>query len=705
MKRLTTIIQKTQGMTLGELTAETVLRARRKAATAYRRSLDHPQKTYVTDGELARALKNASVKTVAQRIRQGGGILLTQGFVNLASTAACLKHHFPSAVETTVNDAEAILKHEIKIFARRFPFGETIDWHADIETGVRWPLAHYSEMPLALGKLSDVRAVWELNRLQHFTTLARAYVLSGDERYSETFLQQLTSWCEANPPRFGVNWTVAMEVAIRAVNIIAAMQMCRASKAMTDEFVELILKTLLAHGRFIRANLEFSHRISSNHYLSDLIGLLVIGIAIPEFKESRAWVKFSSKELLKEMQHQVLADGVSFEASIAYHRLATEIFTLFFTLSQAADLELTEAFIERLEKMYEFVRAYLKPDGHAPIIGDSDDGRLLKFSAREATDHAYLLPIAAVLFEEEKFKPANHFDEELIWWFGEAGIQQFSELPISAQPQTSAAFAVGQLYIQRQDALYLISDCGDHGINGRGSHAHSDALSFELFAYGQTFLRDAGTYVYTASKRWRQQFRSTAYHNTARIDGREISEINVDQPFALGANVLPKINEWQSNAEFDLLEAEHHAYLRLAEPVTHRRIITFNKIERYWLLDDIFTGRGNHLFEFFFNFDAGLKIHIQEPDRVIAESKSVALALIPLDRQSASDATPLAELKRTCRWVSPSYRTRLPSSGIIYRLRADVDWSNRMLLIPFPAGDENRVKVICSQFMAGNDSK
>src|SRR6185437_15446336 len=114
-------------------------------------------------------------------------------------------------------------------------------------------------------------------------------------RYPEEFLLQLAAWYEDNPPRFGANWTVAMEAAIRAVNIIAALEMFRGSPHLTDEAIELILKTLLAHGSFIRNNLELSYRSSSNHYLSDLIGLFVIGMTMPELRESRGWVSYSAR--------------------------------------------------------------------------------------------------------------------------------------------------------------------------------------------------------------------------------------------------------------------------------------------------------------------------------------------------------------------------------------------------------------------------
>lgn len=677
-------------MSLSDLSAEAYLRVRRRAAQSYRRAVDEIDKTYVTDRQLARAFRELPTPQVIELIRAGESPHLTAGFANLNRTAALVKQQFPESVGQTRREADNIIANRITLFGRAFDFGERIDWHLDVEAGVRWQRTHYTLIPVVQGGLSDARVVWELNRLHHLTTLGRAYALTRDERYTAAFINQLTSWCEANPPRFGINWKVAMEVAIRAVNLALALDFFRASSLVTDVVIELVLKTLLSHGRFIRANLEYSHRVTSNHYLSDLIGLFAIGVAVPYFKESPAWVAFSAAELLKEMRKQVLDDGADDEASIAYHRLAVEIYLLFFTLSRDANVDLPAEDWRRLEAMFNFTRAYLKPDLMAPIIGDSDDGRLLKFKERQPTDHGYLMSIAAVLFGKPKFKLSRRVDEEALWWFGEDGLKAFEQLPVNPDPQTSEAFPEAQVYVQRRGSLYAIVDCGDNGLRGRGSHAHSDALSFELFAYGQTFLRDPGTYVYTTSKRWRQLFRSTAYHNTVRVDRKEINTIRADQPFWAGANVRPQINTWVSTADRDVLDAEHYAYTRLAEPLTHRRILTFDKREGYWLLEDLFAGAGTHLFEFCFNFAAGLRVTLEDGNRVVARNETHALAIVPLSDHPF-------ETKRARRWVSPRYRTRLRSSGIIYHLRATAPLRNVMLLIPFALGDEVRVSVVRSR--------
>jgi hypothetical protein len=294
------------------------------------------------------------------------------------------------------------------------------------------------------------------------------------------------------------------------------------------------------------------------------------------------------------------------------------------------------------------------------------------------------MPIAAVLIEKGKFKQSSRIDEEAIWWFGAEGREAFESLQINEQPIVSRAFPDAQIFIERTDGLYSIIDCGDHGAHGRGSHAHSDALSIEVFAYGRTLLRDPGTFVYTASERWRNLFRSTVFHNTVRVDGHDISRISEGALFTLGPNVVPRINEWETTAERDKLDAQHYAYKRLDQPLIHRRKVTLDKREGYWIIQDIFAGEGAHLLEFFFNFDAGLEASLEKGQMAIARDDNVALAVVPVSGH-------VFESKLAMRWVSPSYGTRVRSSGIIYRLYADAPFENVTLLVPFRPGEEEKV--------------
>jgi hypothetical protein len=288
--------------------------------------------------------------------------------------------------------------------------------------------------------------------------------------------------------------------------------------------------------------------------------------------------------------------------------------------------------------------------------------------------------IAAVIFEDGRFRQSQTADEEAIWWLGPEARQRFESLPLVDELPASAGFKDAQIFVQRSQQFYAIIDCGDHGARGHGSHGHSDALSIELFANGRTFLRDPGTFVYTANEKLRNQFRSTAYHNTVRIDGRDISLIRDGEPFVLGPNVRPTIHSWQTTSEKDTLDASHDGYSTLDEPVVHRRIVTFDKTDPQWFIKDIFSGSGIHLFEFFFNLDSGLKINSEGSGRTSILAKNSRLIIIP--RSELSFEVEIAD-----RWISPAYGVRVRSSAIIYRLRREVPFEFEFLLLPEPNGE------------------
>ena len=124
--------------------------------------------------------------------------------------------------------------------------------------------------------------------------LGQAFWLTREEHYAAEFRDQVLNWIENNPCKYGVNWSCAMDVGIRAVNWIWGFYFFRQSDTLDDAFLKDFLRSLFLHARFIRANLEYrtatvrgeDRRLNSNHYLSNLIGLLYIGLMFPELDDA-----------------------------------------------------------------------------------------------------------------------------------------------------------------------------------------------------------------------------------------------------------------------------------------------------------------------------------------------------------------------------------------------------------------------------------
>lgn len=312
--------------------------------------------------------------------------------------------------------------------------GCEINWHLDPRSNFEWERKYYKRLyPVSNSSdNTDCKMPWELSRFQHLPFLIKGYLASGDDEYIEETVRQISHWIDENPLCYGINWTCAMEVAIRACNWIWAWWAFKENPAWTDEFNRKFLKSMWQHGWYIEHNLEDKGGIRTNHYLSDVAGLFFIGIMLPQFKDGRRWKEFGVKELIRCMDEMDYPDGVSFENSTGYHRLVLELFAYSAILCQRNGIELPQAFWQRLEKMFEFVMYCMRPDGHMPMIGDADDGRFFIFGDYynwDRWDFRYLLSIGAVLFSRSDFKEiAGKCHEEIYWLFGEEGVENWKAL-------------------------------------------------------------------------------------------------------------------------------------------------------------------------------------------------------------------------------------------------------------------------------------
>ena len=165
------------------------------------------------------------------------------------------------------------------------------------------------------------------------------------------------------------------------------------TKVADPHAVHRIAQSLYEHALFIEAHLEYGPVIS-NHYLSDLVGLLYLGVFFRSLPESKRWQTLAIAGLEECMQRQVYDDGVDFEASIPYHRLVTELFGYAALVCRHATTSLSSTYWSKLECMVDFARHYTKPDDHAPQIGDNDNGRLHLLEADSTrwviNDHRHL---------------------------------------------------------------------------------------------------------------------------------------------------------------------------------------------------------------------------------------------------------------------------------------------------------------------------
>jgi hypothetical protein len=458
--------------------------------------------------------------------------------------------------------AERAVRGEFELLGAVAEPAATPAWRRDLYSGVEWPLEPADRLRVVRGDGSDIRTVWELSRCYHFTALARAAARTAEPRYADTFARHITSFIAQNPVGFGPHWASPMDVAIRSANWCLAVPLF-AGADLPPAFWASMLGNLWSSGLFLERHLEWHPVYRGNHYVANLVGLAYLGTLFRGSRPGQRWLRIASRELRRELAYQVGEDGVALEASIAYHRLHTELFAWAGELLRRNVAGFDAAGYDAvIHRMVAFIGTTLQPDGHSPMVGDADDGRLHALDAR-------------VLAE-----PRRH----------DLGLPPRFRVP---DPGDGAfAFAAGGFFVLRQGDHHATIRCGPVGLRGAGSHDHNDQLGFELVVGGRRIVPDSGSYVYTRDLTARHRFRSTAAHSVVQLDGAEQNPIRPDRPWrvledrtrsrALACEALP------GGLRF---AGEHRGYERLGGAICRREVM-LDVPGGIWHIEDEVSGVG-----------------------------------------------------------------------------------------------------------------
>ncbi len=186
------------------------------------------------------------------------------------------------------------------------------------------PLLHWTEYKDTLagpGGDEDIKFTWEQGRLGWLYPLARAYVLTGDERYPETFWRYLEEFLQANPANLGPHWSSAQEVAIRLLGLVFAGQVFHSSPQTTEDRLHLLALAVETHAARIPPTLVYARAQNNNHLITEALGLLAAGWALVNHPKSAEWEDMGWRWLTGAFDNQVEPDGLYIQYSTNYHRL------------------------------------------------------------------------------------------------------------------------------------------------------------------------------------------------------------------------------------------------------------------------------------------------------------------------------------------------------------------------------------------------
>ncbi len=336
-----------------------------------------------------------------------------------------------------------------------------IDWQLDCKSGYRWDsLKHYSEIQYGLVQGSDIKVPWELGRFTHAPNLACAAILTEQEEspirskefYAHVFRTQVLDFIAFNPPRFGVHWKSPMDCGLRILNLLIAYDMFRSIGIEWDrDFSIIFRRSLYEHVKHIMEHPEWSPTSRGNHYLANLVGIVIGLKGLPLTDEYAGMIRFALAETVAEAKEQFLQDGLNFEASIPYHGLSSELLAIILgicasfseeerekictspvhfrslsaTIQPATPSEYTKAISELksiIRKSYDALTILAMDGIHLPNIGDNDSGFSFRITpsgnwmdAREAQFQFQNLNPEFELPDVKSLFPRNKTDEAFEW--------------------------------------------------------------------------------------------------------------------------------------------------------------------------------------------------------------------------------------------------------------------------------------------------
>ncbi len=408
-----------------------------------------------------------------------------------------LQQRLPQQVKNIVEQANKILRHRFDLLGYSdLAYGRLIDWHLDLVHARQAPRKMFYRIRyLDFEEVGDSKITWELNRHQHFVTLAKAYRLTGDLRCVDEILCQWRHWRAENPYPVGINWASSLEAAFRSMAWLWTYHLLEGVPGLLN-FREEWLRVLALHGRHIERYLS-TYFSPNTHLLGEGVGLFFLGVLCPELAAAERWKILGWQIVLEEAQRQVRHDGFHFEQSTYYDVYALDLFLHAAMLASTNGIPLPVEFEASLEKMLTAL-CLLGRCGAPPRFGDDDGGRV--FDPRRNRGEHLLDPLAAgaILFNRGDYKAVvGQLTEETIWLVGPEGVRMWDELTTDSLNMNSVALEPSGMYLMPSEkpTTQLVVDCGPMGTQS-GGHGHADALSVTLRSREHDLLVDPGTCEY-----------------------------------------------------------------------------------------------------------------------------------------------------------------------------------------------------------------
>ncbi|MGN0972668.1 MAG: alginate lyase family protein [Aristaeellaceae bacterium] len=506
--------------------------------------------------------------------------------------------------EKILQDAQDVLDHTIY----SYHFDGEIDWHFNPTDDPAFNTAHDNEWS------------WSLYRFIFWQPLARAYALTGDERYPAEAASELKGFLAAWPLEDLLRDEEAyikahqypsypwrhIETAMRLYTaFIPCLTAFRESKAFDRDVWAMYLGAVCDHANYLVTHYT-NHEKSSNWLTMETSALLQAGIMFPELKDAPVWFRHGYQRVMHEMRYSFDNDGVHMERTTIYHMVAAIAYMQATRLCELNGIPVPPYARDTITRACEFIQRQIKPDFSNPMIGDADRDDLL---SRRSDPSVYEgMNLSMDPFDLNEMRA---WFRQMYEWTGREDFLYFATGRREGHAPQERNFSMKEagIHIMRTGWGPEDSYMHIHGVQlergEKSTHSHNDTGHFELHIAGEDILLDGGRYIYNQSiwRNWRHYFTSALAHNTLYLDDLTMGAV---PGVSRVRGVRLFLHRFEENEAYAVIDVSHNGYVFTDDPVYHRRRAI--RLEKdVYVLDDCVTGLGlaEHDFRLMFNFAPG----------------------------------------------------------------------------------------------------
>jgi hypothetical protein len=459
--------------------------------------------------------------------------------------------------------------------ATDFELGKNYDWLTNPDSGYRYELKHWTEIPDYSSQTGDIKYVWEKSRFSFLYDLIRYDYHFGEDQ-SQFIFDEIISWIDANPVNRGPNWRCSQEISLRVLNWTFALNYYKNSETLTEETFQKIIGSIYWQMRHVYANIDFSRiAVRNNHAITETLTLYLMGLLMPFFPESKRWKSKGKQWFEEEIAYQIYEDGTFLQFSMNYHRVVIQLLTWAFYLAEKTGEKFKEVVYERAKKSLDFLMVCQdETSGQLPNYGANDGALFFPLNDADYRDYRPQLNVLHYFFDKTNYTVG----QEDIHWFGGD-----NHSVVAKTFRGAFKFDKGGYYIFKEDDSLSFIRCGSH----KDRPSQADNLHLDVWVKGINVLRDAGSYKYNTDADSLRYFLGTRSHNTLMIaDNDQMLKGPRFIWFNWSQAVSAEIVEAQEYFEF---EGKIRAFEHVAKGTIHTRKFRKYKNDLHWHIIDSHT--------------------------------------------------------------------------------------------------------------------